>query len=149
MTCRRSLRMFVYAVGAAIVATSTLWAGGERSKPAKAQDVTLVGKVVDLQSYMSGKFAGADPAKSTQDYIRQGVPAALETDDGLVVLGMGERGPSRTLLPLAYKQVEVKGKLYEKYGLQYLDLTSAKPVKEEGDQGDEDKSGEEGADEEP
>ena len=149
MMCRRSLGVFVVAVGAAIVGTSSLRAGGERNKPAKTQDVTLVGKVVDLQSYMSGKFAGADPAKSTQAYIRQGVPAALETDDGLVVIGMGDRGPSRTLLPLAYKQVEVKGKLYEKHGLQYLDLTSAMPVKEEGDQGDEDKSGEDGSDEEP
>jgi hypothetical protein len=149
MTCRRSLRMFVFAVGAAIVATSTLWAGGERSKPAKARDVTLVGKVVDLQSYMSDKFAGGDPAKSTQDCIRQGVPAALETNDGLVVLGMGERGPSRTLLPLAQKRAEVKGKLYEKDGLQYLDMISAKPVKEEGEEGEEDKGGDEGADEEP
>ena len=149
MTCRRSVGMFVLAVGAAIVATSTLRAGGERHKPAKPQEVTLVGKVVDLQSYMSDKFAGSNPTKSTQDCIRQGVPAALETDDGLVVLGMGERGPSRTLLPLAYTRAEVKGKLYERDGLQYLDMTSAKPVKEEGEEGEEDKGGDEGADEEP
>ena len=149
MTYRRTLGVFIVAVAAAIVATSALRAGGERHKPAKPQDVTLVGKVVDLQSYMSGKFTGTDPAKSTQDCIRQGVPAALETDDGLVVLGMGERGPSRTLLPLAYKRAEVKGKLYEKDGLQYLDITSAKPVKEEGEEGEEDKGGDEGADEEP
>ena len=149
MGYRRTLGVLVVAAAAAILGTSTLRAAGERNKPVKPRDVTLVGKVVDVQSYMTDKFAADDPVRSTQDCIRQGVPAALETDDGLIVIGMGERGPSRTLVPLALKHVEVKGKLYEKDGLQYLDMTSAKPVKEEGEEGEEDKSGDEGADEEP
>ena len=131
----RTVGMVMVAVAAAIVGASTLRAGGERNKPIKAQDVTLVGKVVDLQSYMSGNSATGDPTRSTQERIRQGVPAALKTDDGLVVIGMSDHGPSRILLPLAFKNVEVKGKLYEKYGLQYLDMTSAKLAKEEGEDG--------------
>jgi len=113
------------AVAALIVGASTLLAGGERNKPVKPQDVTLIGKVVDLQSFMTGKFTSSDPVQATQDCIRQGVPAALETEIGLIVIGLGERGPSRTLIPLAFKNVEVKGKLYENDGLQYLDLASA------------------------
>jgi len=59
----------------------------------------------------------------------------------------------RTLIPLAFKKVEVKGKLYEKDGLQYLDMASATLVKEkeEGEEaeGDEEHDGEEEPVEEP
>ena len=69
----------------------------------------------------------------------------METEKGLIVIGMGERGPSRTLIPLALKKVEVKGKLYEKDGLQYLDMASATLVQEknkaEEGEGDEEHDG--------
>ena len=71
------------------------------------------------------------------------VPAALETEEGLIVIGMGERGPSRTLIPLAFKKVEVKGKLYEKDGLQYLDMASATEVKEKEEEAEEGEADEE------
>lgn len=135
----RTLAAAAFAVAAVIAGASSLRAGGERKKPAKPEDVTLVGKVVDLQSYMTDKFTNSDPVRATQDSIRQGVPAALETEEGLIVIGMGERGPSRTLIPLAFKKVEMKGKLYEKDGLQYIDMASAIMVKEkeEAEEGDE------------
>ena len=139
MKNRRTLAAVAFAVAVVIAGASSLRAGGERKKPAKPEDVTLVGKVVDLQSFMTGKFTNSDPVRATQDSIRQGVPAALETEEGLIVIGMGERGPSRTLIPLAFKKVEMKGKLYEKDGLQYIDMASATSVKEkeEAEEGDE------------
>ena len=151
MTYRRTLGVLAFAVAAVIAGASSLRAGGERSKPVKPEDVTLIGKVVDLQSFMTGKFTGTDPVRATQDCIRQGVPAALETEEGLIVIGMGERGPSRTLIPLAFKKVEVKGKLYEKDGLQYIDMATATLVKEkeeaEEGEGDEEHGSEERPDE--
>jgi hypothetical protein len=99
-----------------------LAAGRGRSDAAK--EATMQGKIVDLQSFMTGKFAGDDPVRATQQAIRAGTPAALETEDGLIILGQGQRGPMRTLMPLAMREVEVKGMLYEKHGLQYMDITS-------------------------
>lgn len=90
------------------------------------QEVTLKGRVVDLHGFMTGQFASADHVKCTADCIRQGVPAGLETAQGLVVLGQGANGPGRTLIPLAFQNAEVTGKLYTKGGVRYIDITSAK-----------------------
>lgn len=133
MKSLRTQAALVFTIAAVIAWASSLRAGGERKRPVKPEDVTLVGKIVDLQSFMTGIFTGADAVRAAQDCIRQGVPAALETEEGLIVLGMGERGPGRTLIPLALKKVEVKGKLYDKDGLQYLDMASATLVKEKGE----------------
>jgi len=130
MKNRRTLTAAAFSVAVVIAGVSSLRAGGERRKPAKPEDVILVGKVVDLQSYMTDKFTNIDPVRATQDSIRQGVPAALVTEEGLIVIGMGERGPSRTLIPLAFKKVEMKGKLYEKDGLLYIDMASATMVRD-------------------
>ncbi len=145
----RILAALAFAVVAVISGASSLRAGGERNKPAKPEDVTLSGKVVDLQSFMTGKFANSDRIRATQDCIRQGVPAALETEEGLIIIGMGERGPSRTLIPLALKKVEVKGKLYEKDGLQYIDMASATLVKPKEEAEEVEAEEEHGVEEEP
>ena len=100
------------------------------------REVTMTGRVVSLHAAMTGQFASRDQAKSTADNIRAGVPAALETPTGLVVLGQGTAGAGKTLIPLAFQDVEVQGKLYEKGGVRYLDITSAKAV--EKDDGDDD-----------
>jgi hypothetical protein len=100
------------------------------------REVTMTGRVVSLHAAMTGQFASPDQAKSTADNLRAGVPAALETPTGLVVLGQGAAGAGRTLMPLAFQDVEVQGKLYEKGGVRYLDITSAKAV--EKDDGDDD-----------
>jgi hypothetical protein len=115
------------------VCASTLLAIG-RPKSPKPEDVTLVGLVVDLQTYMTEKCPNEDFAKCTRDNIRGGVPAALETDDGLIIVGMGDKGPARLLVPLAYQNAEVTGKLYDRDGLLYLDMTAAKIYKEESEE---------------
>ncbi len=127
---RLRFSLLVVAVVAAVGA-SRIWAGGPRERGARSEDVTLTGKLVDMQSFMTGKSAGTDPAKAAQQCLRSGVPAVLETEEGLVVIGMGERGPSRLIVPLALKRVELKGKLYEKEGLQYIDITSARLAEEQ------------------
>lgn len=136
MTIRRMLlgTVVVVVIGAGAL---SLRAGGPRGREPRGEEVTLTGRLVDLQSFMTGRYPGGNPNKSSQDAIRAGVPAALETDEGMIVIGMGERGPARLLTPLALQQVELKGKLFEKEGLLYLDLTSARAVKEEKDEHEE------------
>ena len=125
----------VLVVGLSIgfVFASTLLAIARPKNP-KPEDVTLVGLVVDLQTYMTEKCPNDDFAKCTRDNIRGGVPAALETEDGLVIIGMGDKGPARLLVPLAYQNAEVTGKLYDRDGLLYLDMTAAKIYKEESEE---------------
>ncbi len=110
-------------------------AAAGRTREPQPREVTLHGKIVDLQSYMTGKFASDDHVRATQQAIRAGIPSALETEDGLVIIGQGHRGPMRTIMPLAFKDAEVKGTLYEKQGLQYIDVTAVtkmtKPEDEE------------------
>ena len=115
--------------------------GGPRApgavKEQPPRDVTLEGRIVDLQCVMTGKYPSADQAKCTADCIRAGVPAGLETETGLVVLGQGTTGPVKALMPLAFQQVEARGKLYEKGGLKYLDITSIKVIEEEEEEEEE------------
>jgi len=165
MTKRGLQTMILFGGLVAVVASPMLMAGGGRKRPERPgkppRDVTLTGKLVDLQSFMSGRFADEDPARATQNSIRAGVPAALETENGLIVLGMGERGPARILLPLAYQNVEVKGRLYERTGLRYIDISTARVVTDgegevvedhdagEGEEESEEESEEDSEEEEP
>lgn len=109
-----------------LTGTVLVAAGGSRGKETAPKEITVVGRVVDLHSYMTGRAGSNDMVRWTQMAIRAGVPAALETDDGVIVLGQGDRGPMRTILPFAYKNVEIRGKLHEKDGIAYLDIASAK-----------------------
>jgi len=109
--------------------------GGERPP----REVTMTGRVVSVHAFMTGQAASPDQAKSTADNIRAGVPAALDTPTGLILLGQGTTGVGRTLIPLAFQEVEVHGKLYEKGGLKYIDIASVAAVAaddEEEDEGD-------------
>ena len=106
-------------------------AAGDDQKNESPRDVTLMGKVVDLHSVMMGKFESSDKVKCTRDCIRAGVPAALETENGLILIGEGTKGAAKTLAPLAFQDVELKGKLYERYGIRYIDITSAKAARTE------------------
>jgi hypothetical protein len=96
----------------------------------QGKEVTLTGKVVDLHCFMTGVTRDKYAAKCTQKCLREGVPAALETDGGLILLGKGMTGIGREASRHALGMVEVKGKLYEKHGLKYLDAASMKEVKE-------------------
>ena len=131
----RSRPILTIAVCSAVLFASTLLAGGRPKKNSpKPEDVTLVGLVVDLQTYMTEKCPNDDFAKCTRDNIRGGVPAAIETEDGLIMIGMGDKGPARLLVPLAYQNAEVTGKLYDREGVLYLDMTAAKVYKEEAEE---------------
>ncbi|MCK4659011.1 MAG: hypothetical protein KAV82_05765 [Phycisphaerae bacterium] len=160
MKYQRVVAIAVVAVSAATILASALYAGDKQGKkPAPKQDkksapreVTLTGKVVDLHCYMTERFPSADAVKCTRECIRVGVPAALETDDGLIIIGKGLKGPARDIAPLALQNVELKGKLYERHGLRYIDIISAKVVKktppvEEEPETDESETGEWDSDE--
>ncbi len=117
----------------AVVGVTSLHADGRRGAP-RPEEVTLIGQLVDLQTYMTEKCSGEDFARCTRDNIRAGVPAALVSDDGLIVIGTSDKGPARLLLPLAYQEVEMNGMLYDKDGLLYIDMASVKVYKEEGEE---------------
>jgi len=130
MTIRR---MLLGTLGVAVIGVGAmgLRAAPGRQREPKGEEVTLTGRLVDLQSFMTAKHPAGNPSKASQEAIRAGVPVALETDEGVIVVGMGERGPARITAPFALQQVELKGRLYEKEGMQYLDLTSVRAAKEE------------------
>lgn len=100
-----------------------------REPASMGQQVTLKGRIIDLHGFMTGQFPSADHAKSTADNIRAGVPAAIETPQGIVLLGEGANGAAAKLAPLGMQQAELRGKLYEKHGLKYLEIESAAPMK--------------------
>lgn len=120
----------VLLLAGAMLCGSSVLAWAPPAKSGKPQDVTLTGKLVDLHCYMTEKFASPDKVKCTRDCLQAGIPAALETKDGIVLIGAGAKGEHRTkLLPLAYENVELKGKLYEKHGVKFVDLESINQVK--------------------
>ena len=123
---------------------STLLAQNQPLKPlgqpeTQGKEVTLTGKIVDLHCFMTGSQPTKDAVKCTRECLNDGVPAALETDNGLVILGRGMKGIGREVSRHALAMVEINGKLYEKHGLKYVDVTSIKeakkvePGEEEGD----------------
>lgn len=117
-----------------LAGTVLIAAGGSRGKETAPKDITVVGRVVDLHSYMTGRSGSNDMVRWTQMAIRAGVPAAVETDDGIIIIGQGDRGPMRTILPFAYKNAELRGKLHEKDGIPYLDIVSAKKAQSGDDE---------------
>jgi hypothetical protein len=151
--CRRTVMGRVRTVGIAaagvLVLTlglSTLLAQSQQPRPVgqsdtQAKEVTLTGKIVDLHCFMTGSQPTKDAVKCTRECLRDGVPAALEMDGGLVLLGKGMKGIGREVAQHALATVEVKGKLYEKHGLKYLDVISVKEAKkaepEEEEEGEE------------
>ena len=122
-------------VGTVVVATviwaTALQAGPEGGKSKPPQDVTLTGRIVDLHCFMTEKFESEDRVKCTADCIRAGVPAALATEDGVVIIGKGAKGAAQAVAAFAYEEVELRGKLYERYGVRYIDIISCNPLVEE------------------
>jgi len=114
----------VCTVLAAMVMAQT--AREERSAPPR--EVVVAGRVVDFHTLMTGKARTDDEEKSVREAIQAGVPAALETKDGILVLGQGWKGPRLSLVRFAFQEVQIKGHLYEKGNLHYLDIEEIKPV---------------------
>jgi hypothetical protein len=92
------------------------------------KEVTLSGTVVDLQYYMTGESAGTNPQAFSRNCIRRGVPAALETENGLIILGL-PKGNASKLAQHAMRSAEVRGTLYVKHGINYLQVVSIKALK--------------------
>lgn len=108
-----------------------------------AREITLTGRVVTVQSYMSTSGSG-DATKATTDSLRSGGAAALESPMGLVILGQGNTGAMKLLLPMANQQVEAHGKLFEKGGVKFLDIDTIGVVEEDEDEPADEPEGEEG-----
>jgi hypothetical protein len=90
--------------------------------PAPAgKDVTMVGKLIDLPCFMMG--AGKPDAAKCGDAMKAGVPVALETPTGVILLGKGAKGMAE-FVAMAHEEVEVKGKLFEKGGVKYIDVVA-------------------------
>jgi hypothetical protein len=92
------------------------------------QEVTLSGTVVDLQCYMTGRPVGKNPQAFSRNCIRRGVPAALETESGLIILGLA-KGNASKLAQHAMRPAEVRGMLYAKHGVEYLEVASIKELR--------------------
>jgi hypothetical protein len=119
-------------LGVGLMIAAALEAGDRN--PTKPRDVILTGQVVDLQNFMTGTFPSSDHVKCTAECLRAGVPAALVTEDGLVIIGEGAKGPARTITEFAMAEVEMQGKLYERHGIRYIDMTAVtERSEEEGD----------------
>ena len=125
---RRLIVVGSTAVVVAVVCLATLQAQERREATTQGREVTLHGKIVDLQCYMTEQFPSSDKVRCTRECIRAGVPAALETTDGLVIIGKGHRGPAQDIAPHAYTDVHARGKLYERNGMRYIDLMTVTPV---------------------
>ncbi len=53
----------------------------------------------------------------------------MNTRAGLILLGIGTRNAADKLAPLAYQDVEVKGKMYFGGGARYVEFTSISKAK--------------------
>ena len=141
MKQRKGLVLSTAAVCLAVAIGSAIRADQTPGEPSAPKEVTLTGKIVDLHCYMSGKFPSADQIKCTRDCIKAGVPAALETADGLVILGQGMKGPESAVANLAMKKAEVRGTMYERHGVRYIDIASAREVDEPAPEDEYDETG--------
>jgi len=124
----------IVVVGLAAVAAFMMPAAAQdkpatAAPPPPAKEMTITGKLVDLHCLMAGCPAKEDPAKCFVECVKNGVPVAVETPTGLVILG-NMKGIAKMVEPLALQQVEAKGKLYEKHGVKYLDLLTIQKAAE-------------------
>ena len=124
-----ALALAVYVMSANAQQAGTAKTG----QPGAGQQLTITGRIVDLHGYMTGQFPSADHAKCTADSIRQGVPAGIETSAGLIILGQGPASAAKKIMPFAFQDVEVTGKLYTKGNVKYLDLVSIDAAETEAD----------------
>jgi len=111
----------------------------DRSGSKSPREVTISGTVVDVHGSVTGTYASDDRVKCVEDNIRNGVPVALHTEDGLILLGRGTMGAGKMLAGLGLREVEIRGKLYEKFGIRYLDVAAVHEIDpvDEGDSDDE------------
>ena len=130
MMDRRKLAVVTMISG--LVFATALWAQKPK-RVVRGKETTVRGRLTDIHSYMTGAVSGENAIRATQDSFRAGAAAGIETEGGLVILGSGDKGPARMIVPLAQQEVVAKGKLFEKNGLRYLDLTGIQAHKEQAE----------------
>jgi ribonuclease E len=88
-------------------------------KKDEAKEVTLVGKLLDLHCFMMG---AKEEAAKTGECLKAGAAPILETPAGIYLLSKGPKGTD--LAAMAGQEVEIKGKVFEKAGMKYVDFTA-------------------------
>jgi hypothetical protein len=84
-----------------------------------AAEKSFTGKLTDLHCFMTG---AKDDAKAGE-CLKAGVPAVLEVGKDVYILSKGAKGAGE-FAAMAGKEVEVKGKVFEKAGLKYIDVSA-------------------------
>jgi hypothetical protein len=107
------------------------------------RELSVTGRVVTVHAYMTGQVS-EENAKIVTDGLRAGGAPALETPNGLVILGQGNTSGVRALLALANQEVEVHGRMYEKAGVKFLDFDTVHAVAAEEEEVPEEEEEEEG-----
>lgn len=117
---------------AACISLTPLAATAEDRRPerkgkrtAEGKEMTFVGFVYDVHSYMAASKPSED-TRAMSDAIKGGVPAVIDSPAGAIILNQGANGSPKTFAALANQRVQVTGKFYEKNGLRYLDVASAR-----------------------
>lgn len=102
------------------------------TKAPEPKTTTIEGKIVDIYCATTGHYASTDHAKCSADCIRAGVPAAIETTNGMIILGDGMKSASAKLATMAHEHAKITGKLYEKNGVKYFDIEKIEKVASAG-----------------
>ena len=110
-------------VGGVLITSVLPWPRSQSVSSSEGNQVVLAGRIVDLRSRLTGSKDGKDAIDGARRCIRRGIPIALETADGLVLVGLSKGNLSR-LAEYATELVEARGALYEDRGVRYLEVTA-------------------------
>ncbi|MBI2889604.1 MAG: hypothetical protein HYY13_02355 [Nitrospirae bacterium] len=95
------------------------------------EKVTLQGEVLDSACYLAEGEKGKAHEKCAQMCLKKGVPAALLTDDGKVLLLTAKHGSEALydeLKKLAAQRIEITGERIEKGGMAAIQLETIKGI---------------------
>ena len=91
------------------------------------KEVSIKGEVLDMNCYMAGEKHGAGHAQCAAMCIKGGAPMGILTDDNKVYLlteNHDKPDPYTELKSQAAKQVTVKGTMFERGGVQGIEVSS-------------------------
>lgn len=148
---RRS-QLVAAAAAAAVCAgfgLSTLFAQQEGSRGAQnrgdaGKPTVVEGKLVDLHEFMTSPESSRQDRKQRETpqeragrerpNVRPNGTCALESDQGLIILGDATGSQAMKSTGHVGQTVKVSGKLYEKSGVKYLEVESVRPSDEPGNE---------------
>lgn len=96
----------------------------KKERTATGKEVTMTGPIQDLAGFMTGQYATTDHAKCAADALRAGQPAVIHSSSGVVLIGVGATGVSARLASYALQTAQLRGRLFQKNGLTYLEVTT-------------------------